>query len=182
VTWSFFEILSACLRIGKVPAFTPLGAGPLYGSFCATFLSISAGMNAVSETPASFCKAVIRSIGCGLESFRANACRISSASPVSLASARAEAAQKRTSRLEEERYGRSARRMLASSEALTGAGKYAEAEPLCRRSLAIREKVLGPKHPHLATSLKNYAILLQKMGRNSEAEEMLARVRAIRES
>ena len=34
-------------------------------------------------------------------------------------------------------------------------GKYAAAEPLYNRSLAIREKVLGPQHPDVATSLNN---------------------------
>ena len=29
-------------------------------------------------------------------------------------------------------------------------GKYAEAEPLYKRSLAIREKALGPDHPDVA--------------------------------
>ena len=29
-------------------------------------------------------------------------------------------------------------------------GKYAEAAPLGERALAIREKALGPKHPHTA--------------------------------
>ena len=31
-------------------------------------------------------------------------------------------------------------------------GKYAEAEPLYRRALAIREKALGPEHLDVATS------------------------------
>ena len=30
-------------------------------------------------------------------------------------------------------------------------GKYAEAEPLYRRALAIWEKALGPEHPNVAT-------------------------------
>lgn len=29
-------------------------------------------------------------------------------------------------------------------------GQYAQAEPLCKRSLAIREKALGPDHPDVA--------------------------------
>ena len=29
-------------------------------------------------------------------------------------------------------------------------GRYAEAKPLYKRSLAIREKTLGPEHPELA--------------------------------
>ncbi len=36
-------------------------------------------------------------------------------------------------------------------------GHYAEAEPLFKRPLAIMEKALGPNHPHVATSLENYA-------------------------
>ena len=59
-------------------------------------------------------------------------------------------------------------------------GRYAEAEPLYQRALAIREKVLGPEHPHVATSLENYAALLKKMGRGAEAEPLEARARAIR--
>ena len=30
-------------------------------------------------------------------------------------------------------------------------GRYVEAEPLMKRSLAIREKALGPEHPSVAT-------------------------------
>ena len=59
--------------------------------------------------------------------------------------------------------------------------KYAEAEPLYQRSLAIWEKTLGPEHPNVATSLENYAALLDKMGREEEASSMEARAQAIRE-
>ena len=59
-------------------------------------------------------------------------------------------------------------------------GRYAEAEPLYQRSLAIREKALGPEHPAVATSLENYADLLRKTGRVSEATEMEARAKTIR--
>ena len=37
--------------------------------------------------------------------------------------------------------------------------RFAEAEPLIKRSLAIREKVLGPDHPDVARSLNNLAEL-----------------------
>lgn len=40
-------------------------------------------------------------------------------------------------------------------------GSYAEAEPLCLRSLEISEKVLGPGHPGVATSLNHLAALFQ---------------------
>ena len=59
-------------------------------------------------------------------------------------------------------------------------GKYAEVEPLYQRSLAIREKALGPEHPRVATSLENYAALLRKTGRGAEAAKMEARAKAIR--
>ena len=59
-------------------------------------------------------------------------------------------------------------------------GRYAEAEPLHKRALAIAEKALGPDHPHVATSLENYAALLRKTGRTTEATEMETRAKAIR--
>ncbi len=59
-------------------------------------------------------------------------------------------------------------------------GKYAEAEPLYKRSLAIREKTLGSEHPQVATSLENYAALLRKTGRGGEAAKLEARAKAIR--
>ncbi len=60
-------------------------------------------------------------------------------------------------------------------------GKYAEAEPLYQRSLAILEKALGPEHPNVANGLENYAGLLRQTGREDEAAEMEARAKAIRE-
>ena len=41
--------------------------------------------------------------------------------------------------------------------AVPAQGRYAEAEPLYKRSLAIREKALGPDHPDVGTSLNNLA-------------------------
>ena len=58
--------------------------------------------------------------------------------------------------------------------------KYAEAEPLYQRSLAIVEKALGPEHPDVAKSLEDYAGLLRATGRVSEAAKMEARAKAIR--
>ena len=59
-------------------------------------------------------------------------------------------------------------------------GRYAEAEPLYKRSLAIYEKALGPEHLDVATSLENYANLLRTTGRSAEAAEMETRAKAIR--
>ena len=47
---------------------------------------------------------------------------------------------------------------------------YAAAEPLYVRSLAIREKVLGPEHPDVATSLNNLAELFSAQGNYADAE------------
>ncbi len=60
-------------------------------------------------------------------------------------------------------------------------GKYAEAEPLVKRALAIQEKALGPQHPNVAQGLENYAALLRKTGRTAEADKMEARAKAIRD-
>lgn len=52
---------------------------------------------------------------------------------------------------------------LAHSFPLLGMqGKYEKAESLYDRSLAIREKTLGPDHPAVATVLNNQAGLLNK--------------------
>ena len=42
-------------------------------------------------------------------------------------------------------------------------GKNEEAEPLYQRALAIKEKMLGPEHPHTKSTRQNYAALLEKM-------------------
>ena len=49
-------------------------------------------------------------------------------------------------------------------------GKYAEAEPLYKRALGIREKALGPDHPDVATGLNNLAELYRVQGKYAEAE------------
>ena len=50
-------------------------------------------------------------------------------------------------------------------------GKYAEAEPLFRRVLAIAEKAPGPEHPDVATALENCSKLLRKqIGRPRQLE------------
>ena len=66
------------------------------------------------------------------------------------------------------------------AELYHGQGRYAQAEPLLKRSLAISEKALGPDHPDVATSLENYAAQLRKMHRDAEAEKLEARAREIR--
>ena len=61
--------------------------------------------------------------------------------------------------------------------------RYAEAEPLYRQALAIREAALGPDHPDTAQSLNNLAVLLRIQGHlYGEAEELPRRALAIREA
>ena len=59
--------------------------------------------------------------------------------------------------------------------------KYAEAEPLRRRSLEIVERGWGKVIPHLlADALESYATLLRKLERSTEAEQAESRARPIR--
>jgi CHAT domain-containing protein/Tfp pilus assembly protein PilF len=59
--------------------------------------------------------------------------------------------------------------------------RYAEAEPLFKRSLAIREKVLGPDHPEVGQSFDNLAALYRIQARYAEAEPLVKRALVIRE-
>ncbi len=58
-------------------------------------------------------------------------------------------------------------------------GKYAEAEPLYQRALAIFEKALA-ENPEVAQTLEHYAALLHETGRSADAAKMEARAKAIR--
>ncbi|RFP55500.1 MAG: tetratricopeptide repeat protein, partial [Limnothrix sp. CACIAM 69d] len=60
-------------------------------------------------------------------------------------------------------------------------GRYEAAEPLLRRSLEIRERVLGADHPATATSLNNLAELYRSQGRYEAAEPLYRRALEIRE-
>ena len=60
-------------------------------------------------------------------------------------------------------------------------GRYAEAEPLFKRSFSILEKVLGPDHADVGASLDNLASLYHAQGRYAEAEPVFRRSLAIRE-
>jgi tetratricopeptide (TPR) repeat protein len=54
-------------------------------------------------------------------------------------------------------------------------GRCAEAEPLHQRCLEIIEKALPPDHPHLVRGLRDYAVLLDKLGRAEEAIALRSR-------
>ncbi|KAK8127988.1 hypothetical protein PG984_009096 [Apiospora sp. TS-2023a] len=49
---------------------------------------------------------------------------------------------------------------------------YSEAEEINRRTLALRETVLGHEHPDTLGSMNNLALVLRQQGKYSEAEEM----------
>lgn len=54
-------------------------------------------------------------------------------------------------------------------------GRYAEAEPLYRRALAILESALSPEHASVAQSLDNLALLYDEQGRYAKAEPLYKR-------
>jgi tetratricopeptide (TPR) repeat protein len=56
-----------------------------------------------------------------------------------------------------------------------------DAEPLYKRSLAIREKALGPDHPDVAFALINLGALYYNKGRYANAEPVFKRSLEIRE-
>jgi tetratricopeptide (TPR) repeat protein len=60
-------------------------------------------------------------------------------------------------------------------------GRYADAEPLCKRVLAINEKARGPDHPSVALALNDLAELYKEEGRYADAEPLCKRVLAINE-
>jgi tetratricopeptide (TPR) repeat protein len=84
-----------------------------------------------------------------------------------------------------ERFGDQDARLARSLNNLAAAyaaqGKYADAEPLYQRSLAVLEQVHGPDHPDVATTLLNYAALLRATKHGAEAAQFEARASAIRE-
>ena len=66
-------------------------------------------------------------------------------------------------------------------ENLFGQGRYAEAVKLEQQVLAIREQILGPDHPDVATSLKYLAGLYRDLGKYSQAEPLYHRALKIDE-
>ena len=67
------------------------------------------------------------------------------------------------------------------AELYVNEGKYAEAEPLLKRSLTTHEKVLGPDNVHVAPILNNLAKVYWIEAKYSDAEPLLKRSLAIYE-
>jgi CHAT domain-containing protein len=59
-------------------------------------------------------------------------------------------------------------------------GKYADAEPLYQRSLAIKEKALGKDHPGVALTLDNLAAVYEAQSKYADAEGLYKRALAIK--
>ncbi|HKX29278.1 MAG TPA: tetratricopeptide repeat protein [Blastocatellia bacterium] len=68
-----------------------------------------------------------------------------------------------------------------AGEYLYQRGRYAEAEALYHRALAIHEQAHGPAHPFTATSLDHLAELYYSQGKSEEAEGLYQRALAIYE-
>src|SRR5439155_97289 len=62
---------------------------------------------------------------------------------------------------------------------LQAQGKYAEAQPLFEKTLAIWHQVLGEAHPDTALSYNNVASNLQAQGKYSEAQPLAEKALAI---
>ena len=67
------------------------------------------------------------------------------------------------------------------AERLVNAGNYNDALPIQERTLAIREKALGPEHPDTASAINNLAKIYQAMGNYAKALPLEERTLAIRE-
>lgn len=58
-------------------------------------------------------------------------------------------------------------------------GAYDKAEMQYQRALALKEQMVGSHHPDVAAILSDYAALLRAAGRHREADNLVARAKAI---
>ncbi len=72
--------------------------------------------------------------------------------------------------------------VLALADLYGTLGSPSDAEPLYRKALMMRETVLGRDHPEVGEVLERYAIFLRRMQRESEAERLEERGRAIKKA
>ena len=75
-----------------------------------------------------------------------------------------------------------AMKLQDEADQLEEKGRYAEAAELCKKSLAILEKALGPNHPRVAVPLNNLGLLYSETGRLDEARTLLERSIRIKEA
>ncbi len=79
-------------------------------------------------------------------------------------------------------FPEAARMLNQAGEYLNERAQYADAGPLFRRALAIREKVFGIEHASVASSLNNLAGLYYNLGKYAEAESIWNRALTITEN
>ena len=79
-------------------------------------------------------------------------------------------------------FEEAARLLDQAGDYLRERGQYTEAEPLLIKSLAIREKILGPEQPVVARSLNNLARIYHHQGKFSQAEALYQQALTIREN
>jgi hypothetical protein len=72
-----------------------------------------------------------------------------------------------------------ARHMLDAAERAATAGDFASAYDLLRGALRHQEKKLGARHPDLANTLNNLAVVAERTGREKEAEPLYRRAASI---
>ncbi len=60
-------------------------------------------------------------------------------------------------------------------------GAYSEAQDYLQQALSIRQHVLGPEHPDVASSLNNLAMLYYNQGKYEQAEPLLQQALSIRQ-
>ena len=82
--------------------------------------------------------------------------------------------------LEQHQRLREASGLNAKVEQLHGQGHYAKATDLALQALKIHKEVLGEKHPDVATSLNNLAVLYYYQGNSAKAEPLHRQALAIR--
>ncbi len=75
--------------------------------------------------------------------------------------------------------GASGRVLKRTGQALFARGRYAEAEQLFARELAVEERLLGPDHPDVAKCLNALAIVCAERGRYDEAQPLYQRALSI---
>ena len=159
-------IRAAAIAPSRLTAAIPVGFACLFG---AVYVGVAAGLLTVGER--------------GSTSWE----RLNQLCESELEAGRYTEAEKHcsTALTEAEDFGPADPRLATSlnylAELYRAQGKYAEAEPLYQRALAIWEKALGPEHPIVATSLNNLALLYRDQGKYAEAEPLLQRALAIYE-
>jgi len=79
------------------------------------------------------------------------------------------------------RFTEAARLLYRTGCYLRDRAQYAQAETLIKHALALREQLLGPEHPEIATTLDSLASIYFEQGKYLEAEPLYQQALTIRE-